>query len=180
MHVLDVLAEFGSTGRVGSLHLGAGLQELVAVYGMPWDIGRIGKHHRWPHLYSYGDVQFVVCRCRIVASITVPTWRGTLELPRIKTADSAVTLPAEVTYSQVASALTAAHCPWEPLPPTPRQRGLRTQPQRQRIDFTFTADADSGPFLHCAATWYYAHECISAATAAARFTDDFPAGRLHA
>jgi hypothetical protein len=179
MDVLDVLVEFGSTGRVGSLHLGADLQELVAVYGMPWGVGRIGKHHRWPHLYSYGDVEFVVCRCRIVASITVPTWRGALELPRAKAATSAVTLPAQVSYSQVADALTAAHCPWEPLQPIPGQRGLRTQPKRQRIDFTFTTDAGPEPLLHGAGTWYYAHECISAATATARFPDNFPAERLN-
>jgi hypothetical protein len=178
MDVLDVLAEFGSTGRVGSLHLGADLQELVAVYGMPWDIGRIHKQHRWPHLYSYGDVEFVVCRCRIVASITVPTWRGTLDLPRMKTATGAVTLPAQVTYSQVVDALTSAHCEWEPLQPTPGQQGLRTQPQGQRIDFTFTTDAGPESLLHAAGTWYYAHECISATTAATRFPDNSPAERL--
>lgn len=178
MDVLDVLAEFGSNGRVGLLHLGADLQGLLAVYGMPRDIGRIHKHHRWPHLYSYGDVEFVVCRCRVVASITVPTWRGTLELPRMKTATSAVTLPAQVTYSQVADALTAGHCPWEPLQPIPGQHGLRTQPQRQRIDFTFTTDTGPEPLLHDAGTWYFAHECISVATAAIRFPDNSPAERL--
>jgi hypothetical protein len=169
--VLDLLAEFGSTGRVGSLHLGAGLREPVAVYGMPWDIGRIDKRHRWPHLYSYGDVEFVVCRCRIVASITVPTWRGTVELPRSRMATRAVTLPAKVTYGQVTDALTAARCPWEPLPGIP---GLRTRPGRERIDFTFTTDAGPEPLLHGAGTWYHSHECISAATAADRFSEDFP------
>jgi hypothetical protein len=73
MDVLDVVSEFGSTGRVESLHLGADLLALVAVYGIPWDIGRIDKRQRWPYLYSYGDVEFVVCRCRIIASITVPS-----------------------------------------------------------------------------------------------------------
>jgi hypothetical protein len=180
MDVFDVLTEFGSMGRVGSLHLGADLREPVTVYGMPWDIGRIDNRQRWPHLYSYGDVEFVVCRCRIVASITVPTWRGTLELPRMKTAANAVTLPAEVTYNQVTDALTAAHCPWEPLPPIPGRLALRTRPGRRRIDFTFTTDAGPEPLLHGAGTWYHAHECISAATAAGRFPDDFPAERLGA
>jgi hypothetical protein len=180
MDVLDVLSEFGSTGRVESLHLGADLQELVAVYGIPWDIGRIDKRQRWPHLYSYGDVEFVVCRCRGIASITVPTWRGTLELPKKQTDASAVTLPAQVTYGQVADALAAARCPWEPLQPISGQYGLCTQPQGQRIDFTFTTDAGPEPLLHSAGTWYYAHECISVATVAARFPDDFPAERLDA
>jgi hypothetical protein len=71
-------------------------------------------------------VEFLVCRCRTVASITVPTWRGTLEPPKSKTAASATTLPVEVTYEQVVGALAAAHCQWNPLQATPGQCGLRT------------------------------------------------------
>ena len=59
MEALDVLAAFGATGRVGLLHPRARLREVVTAYGMPWDIGRIDKRRRWPHLYSYGDVEFV-------------------------------------------------------------------------------------------------------------------------
>ncbi|MCO5994977.1 hypothetical protein [Actinoallomurus rhizosphaericola] len=117
MDVLDVLVEFGSTGRVGSLHLGAGLHELAAVYGMPWDIGRIDERHGWPCLYSYGDVEFVMCRCRIVASITVQTWRGTLELPGEGADTSAVTLPALVTYSQLSGLGRGSSC--SPYPRAP-------------------------------------------------------------
>ncbi|GAA4621245.1 hypothetical protein GCM10023196_008380 [Actinoallomurus vinaceus] len=173
MDVLEILAEFGATGRVGLLSTGADLRELVAVYGMPWDVGRVDKSRRWPHLYAYGDVEFVVCRCRIVASITVPTWRGSLELP---TGDGrAVVLPAEVTYAQVVDALAAVGCAWEPLPPIPGQCGLRTCSREERIDFTFTTDDGPEPVLHGAGTWYHAHGCIPVEVAAARFPDDFPA-----
>ncbi|WP_346119697.1 hypothetical protein [Micromonospora coerulea] len=101
MEALDVLAAFGSTGRVGLLHPGARLREVVAAYGMPWDIGRIDKRHRWSHLYSYGDVEFVVCRCRIITSVTVQTWRGTVELPSQAQSGEVIALPARLTSAHI-------------------------------------------------------------------------------
>ncbi|MGC5020645.1 hypothetical protein [Micromonospora sp. DT47] len=172
MQAFEVLTEFGSTGRVGPLHRGAALRELVAVYGMPWDIGRIDKSDRWPHLYSYGDIEFVVCRCRLVASISVQTWRRTLELPDPLGPGRFVTLPARVTYRQLLDALAAVHCQWEPLRPIEGQCGLRTLPQR--IEFTFVSDDGPEPLLDNAGSWWHAHDCISLSAAAAAFPEDFP------
>ncbi|WP_380113008.1 hypothetical protein [Dactylosporangium cerinum] len=172
MEALDVLAAFGSTGRVGLLHPGARLREVAAAYGMPWDIGRIDKHHRWPHLYSYGDVEFVVCRCRIISSVTIQTWRGTVELPSQAQPGEVTTLPARLTFAQVADSLAAADCQWEQLKPIEGQCGLRTLPQR--VDFTFVTDDGPDPVLHAAGTWAHEHDCMPAAAVDAAFADDFP------
>jgi hypothetical protein len=174
MHVLDTLTEFGTTGRLGLMHRGASMRDLAAAYGPPWDIGRIRSTRRWPHLYSYGDVEFVACRCRIVTSISVPTWRGTVRLPDPGTG-GAGPIPSRVTYDQMAAALTAAGCRFEPLPALAGQVGLRTEPER--IEFIFVTD---GPehLLDRAATWSYPHQCLSPAEVAASFPDGFPAERV--
>ncbi len=172
MEALAVLAAFGSTGRVGPLYPGARLREVAAVCGMPWDIGRIKRNHRWPHLYSYGDVEFVVCRCRIVTSVTVQTWRETVELPGQAQSGEVITLSARLTFAQVVDALAAADCQWEQCKATQGHRALRTLPQR--VDFTFVTDDGAEPMLHVAGTWSHDHDCISTATVAAAFSDDFP------
>jgi hypothetical protein len=172
--VLDVLVRFGSVGGIGLLRRGAALRDLVAVHGMPWDIGRIDQRHRWPHLYSYGDVEFVVCRCRIVTSVSVPTWRGTVELPWAETGGFQ-SVPVHVTYRRLVDGLAAAGCRWEPLQPVVGQSGLRTLPER--IEFVFVTDEGPEPLLHGAHSWSLAHDCIDPAEAAARFPDDFPAER---
>ncbi|MFG3418189.1 hypothetical protein [Micromonospora sp. NPDC048063] len=172
MEALDVLAEFGATGRVGLLHPGAGLRGVAAAYGMPWDIGRIDKRSRWPHLYSYGDVEFVVCRCRIITSVMVQTWRRTVELPSEARSGEVIALPSRLTFVQVTDALAAANCHWEPLKPIEGQCGLRTLPQR--VDFTFVTDDGPDPVLHGASTWAHEHACMPSAAADAAFADDFP------
>ncbi|MEV6374787.1 hypothetical protein [Micromonospora musae] len=172
MEALDVLAAFGATRRVGLLHPGARLREVVAAYGMPWDIGRIDKRHRWPHLYSYGDVEFVVCRCRIITSVTVQTWRGTIELPGPAQSGEVIALPVRLTFAQVADALAAADCQRERLKPTDGQCGLRTLPER--VDFTFVTDDGPDPVLHLAGTWAHEHDCVAASAVDAAFADDFP------
>jgi hypothetical protein len=172
VEALDVLAGFGSTERVGLLHPGAQLRHVAAVYGIPWDIGRIDKHRRWPHLYSYGDVEFVVCRCRIVTSVIVQTWRGTVELPQDVHPGATIVLPARLTFDQVVDALGTASCSWEPLKPIEGQCGVRTLPLR--VDFTFVTDDGPEPVLHGAGTWSLDHDCITVAAAEAAFADDFP------
>ncbi|MEH1166065.1 hypothetical protein V6V47_11840 [Micromonospora sp. CPCC 205539] len=175
MEVLDVLAAFGSTGRVGLLHPGAHLRTVVSDYGLPWDIGRIDTRRRWPHLYSYGDVEFVVCRCRIITSVTVQTWRRTVELPSQAQSSEVIALPARLTFAQVTDALAASSCQWERLKPIEGQRALRTLPQR--VDFTFITDDGPDPVLHVAGTWAHDHECMPPAAVDAAFADGFPPER---
>ncbi len=68
------------------MHCGASLSDIAAILGPPWDIGRVSKRRRWPHLFSYGgDAELCVCRCRRVTMISVQTWRKTVELPVIGT-----------------------------------------------------------------------------------------------
>jgi hypothetical protein len=59
---LGVMAEFGSTGKIGPLRCNASLTDIAAALAPSWDIGRISKRTRWPHLFSYGHVELRVCR----------------------------------------------------------------------------------------------------------------------
>ncbi|WP_285551875.1 hypothetical protein [Actinoplanes regularis] len=172
MEALAVLASFGATGHVGLLHPGAQLRDVCAVHGMPWDIGRIDNRHRWPHLYSYGDVELVVCRCRIITSVLVQAGRGTVDLPSQAQPGEVIALPVRLTLAQVVGALAAAGCPWERLRPIAGQCGLRTLPQR--VDFTFITDDGPDPVLHSVGTWAHRHDCMPAEVAEAAFADDFP------
>ncbi|GAA2985769.1 hypothetical protein JCM13580A_02440 [Streptomyces drozdowiczii] len=85
MTAIRILAEFGSSAAIGPMHCGASLSDIAAILGPPWDIGRVSKRRRWPHLFSYGDAELCVCRCRRVTMISVQTWRKTVELPVIGT-----------------------------------------------------------------------------------------------
>jgi len=173
---LSVLAAFGSTGRAGMLFPGARLREVAAAYGMPWDIGRIHRRRRWPHLYSYGDVEFVVCRCRIITAVAVQTWRETMTWPPPTKPGQNITLPARPTFAQMVEALAAVDCQWERLEPSAGQCTLRTLPQQ--VDFTFATDEGTEPVLHAASTWSQNHDCIPATDVAKAYPDDFPAEQM--
>jgi len=143
MDAPSALAAFGSTGRIGLLYPGAQLRQVAAAYGMPWDIGRIHKRHRWPHLCSYGEIEFAACRCRIVTALTVQTWREAMAWPAPTQSGQNIAMPARPTFTQIVDALAAADCPWERLEPSTGQCTLRTL--LQRVDFTFATDVGTEP-----------------------------------
>lgn len=154
---LKVLAEFGSTGRIGLLWCGASLTDIAATLGPPWDIGRVGKRTRWPHLFSYGDVELCVCRCRLVTMINVQAWRDLVELPDART-NTIAPFPGRMTYRQITTALDEAGCRWQPdLQQPPGQTCLRTEPRG--VSFTFRTDGGAEPLLEVVGVWISAHDC---------------------
>ncbi|MFJ1707639.1 hypothetical protein [Kitasatospora sp. NPDC088346] len=52
MTAVRTLAAFGSTAAIGPLRCGATLDDIAAALGPPWDIGRLSKRRRRPHLFS--------------------------------------------------------------------------------------------------------------------------------
>ncbi|MEU3660357.1 hypothetical protein AB0E77_11430 [Streptomyces sp. NPDC032940] len=163
MTAFRILARFGSTGAVGPLHCGASLHEIASTLGPPWDIGRVSKRRRWPHVFSYGDAELCVCRCRRVTMISVQTWRDTIELPVPETSALA-TFAGPVTHADVTAELRAVGCRLRPgtLHQPPGQLAL--QVERTGVTFTFRAEAGSEPLLDSAGHWTSAHQCTPPAT----------------
>lgn len=157
MSAMSILAALGSTGAIGPLRCGASLNEIAAVLGPPWDIGRVSKRRRWPHLFSYGDVELCVCRCRRVTSMCVQTWRDVVELP-VEGSKTLAVHPGDLTLAQVTIGLDAIGCHTRPVPRggPPGQLALHTE--RSGVTFTFRTNG-SEPLLESAGTWIGTHEC---------------------
>jgi hypothetical protein len=156
MNLLELLAKFGLTGQVGPIYPGAALTDLAARLGPPWDIGRISKRHRWPHLFSYGDIELVACRCRIVTHISIQTHRQHIELPTLR--GGMITIaPGQLTFEQIATALHKAQCRWTLHNDSPGSRTLRTQPAGAH--FVFDTAVGPAPVLHAASVFGAQHQC---------------------
>ncbi|MCL7382115.1 hypothetical protein [Streptomyces sp. 35G-GA-8] len=158
MTAIRTLAEFGSTAAIGPLHCGAAINDIAAAPGPPWDIRRVSKRRRWPHLFSYGDVELCVCRCRRVTLISVQTWRDVIELP-VPGTGTLATFTGPLTYTRVTAELSAIGCPFTSLtlPQPPGQ--LTVQVDSTGVTFAFRADAGSEPLLDSAGHWISTHEC---------------------
>ncbi|GGQ27448.1 hypothetical protein [Streptosporangium pseudovulgare] len=156
MTALDVMTEFGSTGRIGPLRCGVSLTGIATVLGPPWAIGRVSKRTRWPYLFSYGHVELCVCRCRTVTTLSVQTWHDVVELPDVMT-NTITPLPSRLTYRQITAALGAAGCLWQPvLRQSSGGAELRTRPLG--VAFTFRTD-DPESLLENAGMWLDTHDC---------------------
>lgn len=157
------LAEFGSTGAIGPLHCGASLNNIAATLGPPWDIGRVSKRRRWPHLFSYGDVELCVCRCRLITSICIQTWHETVSLPHPQSG-TIVSHRGHLTHPQITSALDATGCRWQPitLNQPPGQTALQTEPTG--ATFTFRNAGTPEPLLEKAGLWTSTHNCMPPAS----------------
>jgi hypothetical protein len=156
MNLLELLAKFGLTGQVGPIYPGAILTDLATRLGPPWDIGRISKRHRWPHLFSYGDIQLVACRCRIVTHISIEVHRQRIELPTLQGGMFTIA-PGQLTFEQIATALHEAQCRWTLHNDSPGSRTLRTQPAGAH--FVFDTDVGPAPVLHAASVFGAQHQC---------------------
>ncbi|GJF33835.1 hypothetical protein KNE206_65350 [Kitasatospora sp. NE20-6] len=159
MNAIRALAEFGSTAAIGPLRCGAVLGDIAVALGPPWDIGRVSKRRRWPHLFSYGDAELCVCRCRRVTSISVQTWRDTVDLPGPGTRTS-VTSPGPFMHTQVTAELGAAGCRFSPVTFHQPPGQLALQVESTGVTFTFRTGAGPEPLLDSAAHWIGTHECV--------------------
>ncbi|MFE4174069.1 hypothetical protein ACFRR7_18810 [Streptomyces sp. NPDC056909] len=158
MTAIRTLAEFGSTAAIGPLHCGATINDIAAALGPPWDIGRVSKGRRWPHLFSYGDAEFCVCRCRRVTLISVQTWRDAIELP-VPGTGRLVTFAGPLTHTRVMAELSAIDCPFTSLTLHQPPGQLALQVDSTGVTFTFRAEAGSEPLLDSAGHWISTHEC---------------------
>ncbi|MFE4416391.1 hypothetical protein [Streptomyces sp. NPDC056821] len=163
MTALRTLAQFGSTAAIGPLHCGATLNEIAATLGPPWDIGRVSKRRRWPHLFSYGDAELCVCRCRRITLISVQTWRDAIELP-VPGTTTLATFAGPLTHTQVTAELNAVGCRLSPVTLHQPPGQLALQVETTGVTFTFRAEADSEPLLESAGHWISSHECTPPAT----------------
>lgn len=156
---LEVMADFGTTGRIGPLRCGASLPDIAAVLGPPWYSGRISKHTRWPHMFVYGDIELCVCRCRTVTSVSVQTWYDPIELLNTRT-NTITSFPGRMTYWQIIGALDAAGCRWQPAP-YQFPGGAYLQAVPSDVVFTFRTDDEDEPepLLENAAVSIDPHDC---------------------
>ncbi|MFI8086662.1 hypothetical protein ACIF6L_38500 [Kitasatospora sp. NPDC086009] len=161
MTALHALAEFGSTGAIGSLCCGARLNDIAVLLGEPHTIGRVSKRSRWPHLFSFGDVELCVCRCRRVTSMCLQTWRDTIDVPAPGSAIPA-SHPGRITIAQVSSALAAINCALEPVIKQPPGQ-MALQALSAGVTFTFTNSSGTEALLKAASVWTSSHECVAPA-----------------
>ncbi|UJB40328.1 hypothetical protein [Streptomyces sp. A1-5] len=131
-----ILAEFAQTARIGPIGCGAALPELVAALGQPFVGDPVDSTSRWPRWFGYGNLQLVVCRCRLVVQVIVPVWHGEIEVPDART-HAMVSHPSEVTYSQFTAALDAVGCDWRRGQDLPWQWTVESEVDGIRTEFVF-------------------------------------------
>ncbi|MFJ3663883.1 hypothetical protein ACIPPM_25880 [Streptomyces sp. NPDC090119] len=158
MEILDVLARMMKTGRLGPVFIGADWNDVTAALGEAWYIGSTGRRQRWPRLFSYGDVELSVCRCRKVSLVVVQTWRDVVEIPP-SVVEGTATFPAGLRYADVVAALDRAGCRWEPYAPLTfgDQCTLVAGPSGAHL--TFEIPEGEEPVLHGMALLGDGHHC---------------------
>ncbi|MFF1337662.1 hypothetical protein ACFVYT_07045 [Streptomyces sp. NPDC058290] len=171
MDFVTELARFAATGRLGAFHVGAHLHDLVAVQGEPDCSWPVHKGRRWPHWFHHGSLENVYCRCRLLHSMSVDTWRDALEIPGPGAGES-YRGPVSVTESRLTAALADAGVAWrtEWSERLPEQRTLYAEPVPQTmVSFVFVARCcDTEPIaedwlLHTVSSYALDHrECPAA------------------
>lgn len=150
-----VLTQFATTGELGPIRCGTPLNTIAEALGPPWDIGRITQRRRWPHLFSYGDVEICVCHCRTVTTISVQAHRNPVELPN-PTTNTLTAYPSRLTWKTITDSLTTAGCRWHTRPDDlPDRIELHTEPAG--VSFTFRTGHE--PLLEQAGHTITTHDC---------------------
>ncbi|MFB7632858.1 hypothetical protein ACFC0M_18205 [Streptomyces sp. NPDC056149] len=147
MDATRILAEFGRTARIGPIGCNASLPELVEALGQPFIGDPVYEKCRWPRWFGYGNLQLVVCSCRLVVQVIVPAWHGEIEVPDAR-ANTMVSYPSGVSYSQFTAALDAEGCDWSRGRDLPGQCTVETEVDGTRTGFVFvTTEGDEEPPL---------------------------------
>ncbi|MFC7219255.1 hypothetical protein ACFQLX_13915 [Streptomyces polyrhachis] len=148
MELVGELAALAATGKLGAVQHGVRLADVAAAYGDPVASGRVSTKRRWPHRFCFGGLETVFCRCRMLSSLTVPLWRGELELPG---PDRTRTVASRITESEMTAALRAGGCRWDVVAyeTLTDQRALQTAPTEDvRVGLVFTArESRDSPLL---------------------------------
>ncbi|ANZ20687.1 hypothetical protein SNOUR_37295 [Streptomyces noursei ATCC 11455] len=118
MHVMDILAPFARTGRIGPARIGAELSDVTEALGPPWACGSSTGADGLPYLYAYGCLEVTTCHahCQVIHSIVVQTDWATMEWPSQEPGRSE-TFPGRPACSEVLRALDGAGCTWETYEP---------------------------------------------------------------
>ncbi|MFJ9818572.1 hypothetical protein ACIRU3_25600 [Streptomyces sp. NPDC101151] len=132
----QILAEFGRTSRIGPIGCNAALPTLVEALGQPFVGDPVYSKSRWPRWFGYGNLQLVVCQCRLVVQVIVPVGRGEIEVPDADT-HTMVSYPSDVTYSQFTAALDAVRCDWTRGQDFSGQCTVETEADGVRTEFVF-------------------------------------------
>ncbi|MER8186002.1 hypothetical protein [Kitasatospora sp. NPDC094015] len=154
MTIPSALATFAATAAVGPVRCGAQLGEPARLLGPPHSIGRVGKRRRWPHLFAFGDLELCVCRCRLVTSVCVQTWRDTIDLPGAPGA-----LAGRPTLTELTATLAAAGVAPAPLPHRDPPGQLTLQVPSSGVTLVFRTRPDADPVLESAGAWAPPHRC---------------------
>ncbi|MBC9718194.1 hypothetical protein H9Y04_37280 [Streptomyces sp. TRM66268-LWL] len=167
MTLVEELARLAATGGMGALSPGAGLADIAAAYGEPEDLGPVSRKARWPRRFGSGSVELLICRCRTLRSLTLSLVLDTVELPGPGPGQR--TFDAQVTESDLISALVDAGCRWEVREYPFGQRDLWLSPgEKVRVSFAFVDretldDPVSGEWvLAKAGFWTLGHEVCPA------------------
>lgn len=159
MTALAILALFAATGEIGPLRCGASLNSIAETLGPPWDIGRISQRRRWPHLFSYGDVELCVCQGRTVTTISVQARHDRIELPEPGT-NVLTAYPSHMTLSAITASLDQTGCRWHiAADDSPDRLELHTEPAG--VSFVFRTGHTPDPLLEQTGLWMNEHECTS-------------------
>ncbi|MER7463676.1 hypothetical protein [Streptomyces sp. NPDC097981] len=168
MDFVRELVRFAATGRLGAFHVGAHLHDLVAAHGEPDCSWPVDRGRRWPHAFHHGSLENVYCRCRLLHSMSVDTWRDEVVIPGPCKGEP-YRGPVPVTESQLTGALAAAgvdrRTEWSER--LPEQRTLYAEPvPRTLVAFVFVARLrDTEPMardwpLHTVSSYTLGHrEC---------------------
>ncbi|MFI5756635.1 hypothetical protein [Streptomyces sp. NPDC051569] len=154
MSIFDLLTDVAKTGRMGPVFSGARWDDVTAALGEPMNMALLSGSRDGPELLAYGDLEVSACHCRsVVEAICVQTWRDVIELPG-RPAE-----PGPLAYDQVAAALDAAACDWEPYPPLTFGTQLTLVTTATGTTFTFEAFDGAPPVLNVVGLLVTPHGC---------------------
>ncbi|GAA3281093.1 hypothetical protein [Streptomyces lavendulae] len=164
MEILDVLTSMAKTGRLGPVFSGADWNDVTAALGKPWEIGTMSRNRRWPRLFTYGDLELSVYRCRKVSLICVQTWRDVVELPPSVVRGGTGAFPAGLKHADVVSALDRADCSWEPHAPLTFGNQCSLTAIASGANFTFEIPEGEEPVLNVMGLPGDGHGCSAQTT----------------
>ncbi|WP_416973009.1 hypothetical protein [Streptomyces sp. 4F14] len=147
MDMRRVLTEYATTGGVGVLRPGAGLDAVTEVLGEPRAADYFpNPKGTWSRTFAYGDVRLEVCECRRIFTVALSTWTGTVEVPTGQPGELA-TLASEVTFAELKQLFATAGVEWELWePPTVRtQLTVVVGEYPQDVHYTFAVPDPATP-----------------------------------